>query len=157
MLACKLNVMAKLRMVGRGHVAHEQPGRNQSPETDVLQLRFSWSTRPRCSCVGAIFICAKAPAAWRHSLTMRRASSLRPARASQRASNQLAWRHWGEGTSGPLVAIASSNYRQPCRTEVRAMRFPQRSHSSSDLKTRWISCRDLAVCPLISNALRVAC
>src|SRR6266581_278229 len=31
------------------------------------------------------------------------------------------------------------------------------SHSSSDLKTRWISCRDLAVCSLISNALRVAC
>jgi hypothetical protein len=32
-----------------------------------------------------------------------------------------------------------------------------RLRSSSDLKTRWISCLDLAVCPLISNAQRVAC
>src|SRR5205823_6860879 len=54
------------------------------PETDVLQLRFSWSTRLRCSCVGAIFICAKAPAAWRYSLTMRRASSFVSSLAADR-------------------------------------------------------------------------
>jgi len=40
---------------------------------------------------------------------------------------------------------------------VRPTKNSARAQSRSSLKTRWIRCRDLAVCPLIINAVRVAC
>jgi hypothetical protein len=76
--------------------------------------------------------------------------------------------------SSPIRAVFLDSIRLGCRRTCRSpsshpsaqRRTPQsdqgsialaRLRSSSDLKTRWISCRDLAVCPLISNAQRVAC
>jgi hypothetical protein len=46
MLACKLNVMAKLRMVGRGRVAHERPGRNQSQKLTFFNCGFHGQLGP---------------------------------------------------------------------------------------------------------------
>jgi hypothetical protein len=59
MLACKLNVMAKLRMVGRGHVAHEQPGRNQSQKLTFFNCGFHGQLGPVVHASGPLFICVR--------------------------------------------------------------------------------------------------
>ena len=60
-------------------------------------------------------------------------------------------------TSGPGLAKTVRRGGQFIRLRGPGRLIAARLRSSSDFKTRWISYRDLAVCPLIINALGLAC